>query len=171
MAIWFWSPHFALCSGNRRLCASAWKQWCDQKLIFICLCPHYKHCSKQDSLVARKKVKLIKWRENICSLSLWFLIQSVWESQPKLMLYIGFWAHFTLNVTFIVHFICFTLFKCFEAFMESFGSFDFEILHSDLTVWVLNLAVKRWFLQILYFKLVWVELLVPGGGERESGLL
>lgn len=58
--------------------------------------------------------------------------------------------------------------------MKSFGSFDFEIkfkLHSDLTVWVLNLAVKRWFLQILYFKLVWVELLVPGGGERESGLL
>lgn len=98
------------CSGNRRLCASAWKQWCDQKLIFICLCPHYKHCSKQDSLEARKKVKLIKWRENICSLSLWFLIQSVWESQPKLMLYIGFWAHFTLNVTFIVHFISFTLF-------------------------------------------------------------
>lgn len=108
---WFWSPHFALCSGNRQLCASAWKQWCDQKLIFICLCPHYKHCSKQqDSLVARKKVKLIKWRENICSLSLWFLIQSVWESQPKLMLYIGFWARFTLNVTFIVHSISFTLF-------------------------------------------------------------
>lgn len=69
-----------------------------------------KHCSKQDWLFFLLQGKLIKWRENICSLSLWFLIQSVWESQPKLMLYIGFWAHFTLNVTFIVHFISFTLF-------------------------------------------------------------